>query len=219
MRVLIAEDDPRIAAPLAEALRESMGAVRWVTSGEDAVYEAMVEPYDALLLDVMLPDADGFDVARRLRELEVSIPIVFLTARGALEDRVRGLDLGGDAYLVKPFELTEVEAVLRAVHRRGAGGAHAVMTFAEARGAYDPSTGDVRLDGVRVQLTERERQLFDALAHAHGFWSTRDRLLDAVWGSEFAGTPRIVDVYVRHLRRKLGRDVILSRRGAGYRLA
>jgi DNA-binding response OmpR family regulator len=218
MRLLVVEDDARIAEPLLTGLREAGHRVAHATDGRRATEEARAGAYDALVLDVMLPGVDGFTVARTLRAERIATPIVFLTARGEVGDRVAGLDLGGDAYLVKPFDLTELLATLRAVARRGEASAGAVVAFAAGRAVLDTRDGSVTLDGHAVALTARERELLEALLRAPGRWFTREELLDRVWGPEFFGGARVVDVYVRYLRKKLGDATIESARGRGYRV-
>lgn len=218
MRLLVVEDDARIAEPLLEGLREAGHRVAHAADGQVALEEGRAGVYDAMVLDVMLPVADGFTVARTLRAEGIATPIVFLTARGEVDDRVSGLDLGGDAYLVKPFDLAELLATLRAVARRGEASAAAVVAFANGSGVLDTRDGSVSLDGRGVALTGRERELLEALLRAPGRWFTREELLDRVWGPEFFGGARVVDVYVRYLRRKLGDATIESARGRGYRI-
>ncbi len=218
MRLLFVEDDTRIAEPTAAALGEAGHHVTWVGDGMDGLLEGRSGEYGAIVLDVMLPRLDGFEVARRLRAEGVRTPIVYLTARGELEDRVRGLDLGGDAYLVKPFELPELLATLRAVTRRAETATSARLTFAEGVGALDTRTRQVWWSGAEVGLTGREYELLETLAMTPGRWFAREELLDRVWGPDFMGEPRIVDVYVSYLRRKLADDAIHSGRGRGYRL-
>ena len=218
MRLLFVEDDPRIAEPTADALREAGHQVTWVTDGREGLVEGRAGAYAAILLDVMLPQLDGFDIAVALRREGVETPIVYLTARGELDDRVRGLDIGGDAYLVKPFELPELLATLRAVARRAEAAGSTRLGFGEGRGRLDTRTRQVWWEEDEVGLTGREYELLETLALTPGRWFTRDELLDRVWGPDFMGEPRIVDVYVSYLRRKLADDAIHSVRGRGYRV-
>lgn len=219
MRLLIVEDDARIAEPLLQGLTEAGHHVTWAADGAAGLGDARAGAFDVVVLDVMLPGIDGFDLARTLRDEGIATPIVFLTARGTVDDRVQGLDLGGDAYLVKPFDLDELLATLRAVARRGEGATAAKVTFAAGRGSLDTRTRTVTLDGRDVVLTGREQDLLEALLRSPGRWFTREELLDRVWGSDFFGEPRVVDVYVRYLRKKLGDDAIDSARGRGYRVS
>lgn len=217
MRLLLVEDDARIAEPVVQGLTEAGYQVTWVDDGASGLTEARSNAFDVLILDVMLPGIDGFVLARTLRQDGIGTPVVFLTARGALADRVEGLDLGGDAYLVKPFAFPELLATLRAVVRRGEAAAAAMLPFADEKGKLDTRSRRVTFDGLEVPLTGREYDLLESLLRSRGRWFTREELLDRVWGPDFFGEARIVDVYVRYLRRKLGDTVIESARGRGYR--
>ncbi|GHF81106.1 response regulator transcription factor [Deinococcus ficus] len=217
MRLLFVEDDPRIAEPTTDALREAGYAVTWAQTGPAGLEAAMLGEYPLIVLDVMLPGLDGFQVARELREGGVDSAILFLTARGDLTDRVEGLDLGGDAYLVKPFAVPELLATLRALARRERGQGASRVTFAGGRGTLDTVARTVTWDGQEVAVTGREYSLLEVLAQAPERWFTREDLLDRVWGPEFGGEARIVDVYVRYVRRKLAPEAISSERGRGYR--
>ncbi|MFC4638781.1 response regulator transcription factor [Deinococcus hohokamensis] len=218
MRLLLVEDDPRIAEPTAAALREAGYAVTWAETGPGGLEAAMLGDFPLIVLDVMLPGLDGFEVARELRAAGVDSAILFLTARGELGDRVQGLDLGGDAYLVKPFAMPELLATLRALGRRERGQGAPLVSFAAGRGRLDTVARTVGWDGQEVAVTGREYALIEALALAPERWFTREELLDRVWGPEFGGEARIVDVYVRYVRRKLAPEAITSERGRGYRV-
>lgn len=218
MRLLLVEDDLRIARPTRRALEEGGHEVQLETDGMAGLASAQSGDFDALLLDAMLPGLDGFELARRLREAGGQTPIVFLTARSAVEDRVEGLDLGGDAYLVKPFELPELFATIRAVVRRGEAVRSARMIFGEGAGLLDTSQRQVWWQGNVVGLTAREYALLETLVLSKGRWFTREELLSKVWGPDFSGAVRVVDVYVSYLRRKLDAGMLLSSRGLGYRV-
>lgn len=218
MRLLFVEDDARIAEPTTEALQEAGHQVTWVADGKEGLMEARSGNFGAIVLDVMLPGLDGFDLVQALRHEGITTPVVYLTARGELQDRVHGLDLGGDAYLVKPFELPELLATLRALARRAETAGSARLAFAADRGRIDTRTRQVWWRGDEVGLTAREYELLETLALTPGRWFTREELLDRVWGPDFMGEPRIVDVYVSYLRRKLGEGAIESGRGRGYRV-
>ncbi|WP_288434218.1 response regulator transcription factor [uncultured Deinococcus sp.] len=217
MRLLLVEDDRRIALPTSHALTDAGHEVQWESDGARGLASAQAGGFDALLLDVMLPGLSGFEVARQLRATGAELPIVFLTARGALCDRVEGLDLGGDAYLVKPFELPELLAVLRAIVRRGAAVRSARIEFAGGQGLLDVASRHLLWQGQPVGLTGREYALLEALVLSRERWFTREELLLRVWGPEFAGEMRVVDVYVSYLRRKLAPEAVQSLRGLGYR--
>ncbi|MCA9835322.1 MAG: response regulator transcription factor [Trueperaceae bacterium] len=216
MRLLFVEDDARIAEPVTQALSEAGYQVNWVSDGETGLSEARAGHYGVMVLDVMLPGRDGFELARSLRAEGIATPIVFLTARGELSDRVAGLDLGGDAYLVKPFELAELLATLRAVVRRGEQASSAKFSFAEGRGSIDSRTRQVWWKGEEINLTAREYAMLETLVLTPGRWFSREELLDRVWGPDFYGEARIVDVYISYLRRKFDAEVIQSARGRGY---
>ncbi|WP_102127635.1 response regulator transcription factor [Deinococcus planocerae] len=218
MRLLLVEDDPRIAEPTLGALRESGYTVTWAQTGTEGLEAALLGDFGLIVLDVMLPGMDGFAVARELRAAEVDAPILFLTARGELADRVQGLDLGGDAYLVKPFAVPELLATLRALSRRERGQGAPRVSFADGHGTLDTVARTVTWDGTEVAVTGREYALIETLALSPERWFTREELLDRVWGPEFGGEARIVDVYVRYLRRKLAPGAVTSERGRGYRV-
>lgn len=218
MRLLLVEDDPRIAEPTLGALREAGYAVKWRQTGPAGLEEALLGDYPLIVLDVMLPGMDGFKVARELRAAGSEAAILFLTARGELADRVQGLDLGGDAYLVKPFAVPELLATLRALSRRERGTPSPRVTFAGGRGLLDTVARTVTWNGQEVAVTGREYALLEALALSPDRWFTREELLDRVWGPDFGGEARIVDVYVRYLRRKLAPEAVSSERGRGYRV-
>lgn len=218
MRLLLVEDDPRIAGPTVDALREAGYAVTWAQTGPEGLEAALLGDFPLIVLDVMLPGMDGFEIARELRAGGVEAAVLFLTARGDLADRVQGLDLGGDAYLVKPFAVPELLATLRALSRRERGQTAPQVTFTDGRGTLDTVARTVTWDGIEVAVTGREYSLLEALALSPERWFTREDLLDRVWGPEFGGEARIVDVYVRYVRRKLAPEAISSERGRGYRV-
>ncbi len=218
MRLLLVEDDPRIAGPTVDALREAGYAVTWAQTGPEGLEAALLGDFPLIVLDVMLPGLDGFEIARELRGSGVEAAILFLTARGDVGDRVQGLDLGGDAYLVKPFAVPELLATLRALSRRERGQAAPQVLFAGGRGTLDTVARTVTWDAAEVAVTGREYSLLEALALTPERWFTREELLDRVWGPEFGGEARIVDVYVRYVRRKLAPEAITSERGRGYRV-
>ena len=218
MRLLLVEDDGRIAQPTARALRDAGHQVQIAPDGTRGLSLARSGDFDAALLDVWLPGLDGFEVARTLRAEGSELPLVFVTARSALPDRVEGLDLGGDAYLTKPYELTELLALLRAVMRRGERVRSARVGFADGAGLLDAARREVWWHGETVGFTAREYALLEALVLSRGRWFTRQELLSKVWGPDFGGETRVVDVYVSYVRRKLSPEALLSSRGLGYQV-
>jgi DNA-binding response OmpR family regulator len=216
MRILLAEDDPLIGAPLHDALRAAGHAVDWVRDGGLADAALRTEPYECAVLDLGLPTLDGLEVLRALRRRGSTTPVLVLTARDATADRVRGLDAGADDYLVKPFSVDELSARLRALARRGAGGARPLL---EHRGvALDPATREVRRDGAAVALSAREYAVLEALLQRPGAVWSRAQLEERLYGWGEEPESNAVEVYVHGLRRKLGADFVRTVRGLGYTL-
>jgi two-component system, OmpR family, response regulator len=220
VRLLIVEDDPKMAGLLQRGLAEEGYAVDVVESGTDAVWAGTENPYDAIVLDVMLPDVDGFEVCRRLRANDRWAPIVMLTARDAISDRVTGLDVGADDYLVKPFSFSELLARLRALIRRGPGERPAVIRAGTLE--LDPALHRVARGTEAIDLTAKEFALLEYLMRHPGELLSRTRLLEHVWDFGFESDSNVVDVYIRYLREKIDRpfgiDSIETVRGSGYRL-
>jgi two-component system, OmpR family, response regulator len=220
MRVLVVEDDPKMGALLRRGLLEEGHAADVARAGDDALWMAQAVEYDAIVLDVMLPGLDGFEVCRRLRSDGVWSPVLMLTARDAVEDRIAGLDAGADDYLRKPFSFSELLARLRALARRGAAERPTVVEVGELR--LDPAARRVWRDGAEITLSAKEFALLEAFMHRPDQVLSRDRLLEHAW--DFAYEPRsnVVDVYVRYLREKIdrpfGRTNLETVRGMGYRL-
>ena len=218
MRLLIAEDDAKLARSLARGLRAEGYAVDVVGDGDGALVSARVYDYDAIVLDVMLPGTDGLSVCRALRKHERWAPVLVLTARDGVGDRIRGLDSGADDYLVKPFDFGELLARLRALLRRGQPERPASLVVGDLE--VDPATRSVTRAGRRVDLSAREFALLEYLARHAGRVIGRSELLDHVWDVNYQGSGNVVDVYVGYLRRKLeqpfGRLLIRTERGAGY---
>lgn len=220
MRVLVVEDAIRMARLLEQGLQEEGYAVDTVRTGEDGAWMATENPYDAVVLDVMLPDIDGFEVCRRMRAAGQWAPVLMLTARDAVDDRVRGLDVGADDYLTKPFALPELLARLRALLRRGIRERPPVLVVEDL--TLDPATRVVRRDGEIVALTPKEFALLEYFMRHPGEVLTRTQLIEHVWDFAFEGDSNVVEVYVRYLREKVDRpfrrDSIETVRGMGYRL-
>jgi two-component system OmpR family response regulator len=216
VRVLVVEDDDRIARLVHKGLQRDGYGIDLVRTGEEGVWRATENEYDAIVLDVGLPGADGVEVCRRLRQLERWAPILLLTARVTVEDRVRGLDAGADDYLAKPFSMAELRARLRALTRRSARERPVVLSVGDL--TLDPAAHRVSRAGVEVSLTAKEFSLLELFMRHPGDALTRRRILDDVWDFAYDGTSNVVDVYVRYLRDKLGADVVETVRGVGYRL-
>jgi two-component system, OmpR family, response regulator len=220
MRVLIVEDDLRMASLIRRGLTKEGLAADVAVRGADALWMAEAHDYDAVLLDVMLPDIDGFEVCRRLRAAGVWALVLMLTARDSVEDRVAGLDSGADDYLVKPFSFAELIARLRALARRGDSERPAVLVVSDLR--LDPATREVTRGSAPIQLTAKEFALLETFMRRAGEVLSRLHLLEHAWDFAYDNRSNIVDVYVRRLRRKIDepfeRRSLETVRGAGYRL-
>jgi two-component system, OmpR family, response regulator len=220
VRVLVVEDAARMAALLRQGLQEEGYAVDTAANGEDAVWMATENPYDVILLDVMLPDIDGFEVCRRIRESDGTASVLMLTARDAVDDRVRGLDAGADDYLTKPFALPELLARVRALIRRAPVERLPVLTVGDL--TLDPATKEVKRGSTSVTLTPKEFALLEYFMRYPGEVLSRTRLIQHVWDFAYEGDSNVVEVYVRYLREKIDRpfdrDTIETVRGVGYRL-
>jgi two-component system OmpR family response regulator len=220
MRLLVVEDDPKMADLLQRALVRDGYAVDVVGTGTDALWAATENAYDAIVLDAMIPAPDGFEVCTRLRAAENWVPVLMLTARDAIGDRVSGLDAGADDYLTKPFALEELLARVRAVSRRDPAPRPTVLSVGDLR--LDPATHDVHRGDVSIQLTPKEFALLHHLMRQPGAVLSRSDIIDHVWDFAYDGTSNVVDVYVRYLREKIdrpfGRDDIETVPGVGYRL-
>ena len=220
MRVLVVEDEARMADMLRRGLTRAGMAVDVTGAGADALWMAGSTPYDAIVLDVMLPDLDGFEVCRRLRADGVWAPILMLTARDAVADRVAGLDTGADDYLLKPFVFDELTARLRALVRRGAPERPAVLSAAGLR--LDPAARRAWRGDTELHLSPKELAVMEALMRRPGETLTRGELLEAAWDMAYENRSNVVDAYVRLLRDKVDRPFgtasIETVRGHGYRI-
>jgi two-component system OmpR family response regulator len=220
MRFLVVEDDDKLAHAMMRGLRHEGYAVDRAADGDAALTNAAVYEYDGVILDVMLPGRDGFEVCRALRERECWAPVLMLTARRGVDDRIRGLDAGADDYLGKPFDFGELLARLRALVRRVPAERPAKLRAAGL--VVDPATREVERAGVPVGLTAREFAVLEYLLRRAGQVVTRTDLLEHVWDENYLGSTNIVDVYVGYLRKKLeqpfGRALIHTVRGVGFRL-
>jgi DNA-binding response OmpR family regulator len=221
MRLLVVEDDPTISHFLVKGLREDQNLVDLAEDGEAGEARALAGDYDAILLDIMLPVQDGYAVCRRLRAQGVDTPILMVTARDAVGDRVRGLDMGADDYLVKPFAFDEVVARLRALTRRGRTRSLSAVLTAGAL-TLDQEAHQAHVSGLLVPLTATEYRLLEYLMRRAGTIVSRDQLAEHVWGGEYDPCSNLADVYVGYLRRKLAGTAAASQirtiRGIGYML-
>jgi two-component system OmpR family response regulator len=221
MRVLIVEDHVKMAALIQRGLRKEAMAVDVTANGEDALWMAAATEYDAIVLDVMLPGLDGFEVCRRLREEGVWAPILMLTARDAVRDRVTGLDSGADDYLVKPFSYAELLARLRALVRRGPVERPAELQVGDLR--LDPARHKVWRGTNEISLSPKEFAILETFMRRPGEVLSRFQLLEHAWDYEYENRSNVVDSYIRLLRRKIdqpfGTASIETVRGAGYRLS
>ena len=220
MRALVVEDEAKMAALIRRGLAEEGYSADVARTGEEALWMARATPYDAIVLDLMLPGRDGLEVCRELRESGVWSPILMLTARDGVEDRVEGLDSGADDYLSKPFSFAELLARLRALARRGVPERPAVLEVGSLR--LDPATRRTWRDDLEIQLSAKEFALLETFMRRAGEVLTRLELLEHAWDYGYENRSNVVDVYVRYLREKMDRpfglDAIETVRGAGYRL-
>ena len=221
MRVLIVEDEVKLASLIRRGLRDEGLLADVAVKGEDALWMAGATQYDAIVLDVMLPGIDGFEVCRRLRDDGVWAPVLMLTARDAVEDRVAGLDGGADDYLVKPFSFAELVARLRALGRRGPVERPTLLAGRRPRSSTPPR-GVVRRGDTEISLSAKEFALLETFMRRPGQVLDRFQLLEHAWDGEYENRSNVVDVYVRYLREKVDRpfgvESIETVRGAGYRL-
>ena len=220
MRILVVEDEPKMARLLRRGLGERGFLVEVATTGEEALSFAADATFDVILLDVMLPDTDGFDICRRLRRDGVWAPVLMLTARTAVRDRISGLDAGADDYLAKPFALEELLARIRALTRRGMAERPAVLTVGDL--SLDPATRRVRRGDQEIELSVRELTLLEAFLRRPEQVLSRGQLLEHAWDLAYESRSNVVDVYVRYLREKIdrpfARNSLQTVRGLGYRL-
>ena len=221
MRVLVVEDEPKMADVLRRALQRDGYAVDVAAGGNEALWFAGSAAFDAIILDAMIPAPDGFEVCRQLRARECWVPILMLTARDAVADRVAGLDAGADDYLTKPFSLVELLARLRAITRREPAVRPVVLTVGGLR--LDPATHQVSRDGAVIELSPKEFALLQHFMRHPGDALSRSDIIEHVWDFAYDGTSNVVDVYVHYLRdlidRPFGTNDLQTVVGVGYRLA
>jgi two-component system OmpR family response regulator len=213
MRVLVVEDEPELRRVVAQALREEGYAVDEAAEGQDGLFKATSWDYDAIVLDLMLPRISGWDLLKTLRKTHRT-PVLILTARDTLSDRVRGLDGGADDYLIKPFDLPELFARLRAIIRRAAGRADSVITLGEV--IVDTRSRSVTRHGEPIALTAREYSLVELLALHRDELVTRTQIYEHLYDETDDTLSNLVDVHISNIRKKLGREFIQTRRGQGY---
>src|SRR5467141_2964013 len=220
MRVLLVEDDPKMAALVRRGLTENGTAIDIAPKGEDALWMTRAHDYDAIVLDVMLPGLDGFETCATLRAQGVWAPVLMLTARDGVEDRVAGLDAGADDYLTKPFSFAELLARLRALVRRGGGERPTELVVGTLR--LDPAARRAWRDGTEISLSPKEFALLEAFMRRPGQVLTRLQLLEHAWDFAYENRSNVIDVYVRYIREKVdrpfGTESIETVRGVGYRL-
>lgn len=216
MKILVIEDDPVLQRSLATTLREEQFAVDTAGDGEEGLYKAGAGTYDVIVLDVMMPRLNGWEVLARLRP-GVATPVLMLTARDAVPDRIKGLDQGADDYLTKPFDIDELLARIRALIRRSSGQTHPVLQLGPV--TIDTRARHVSRDGREIALTAREYALLEYLALHRGEVVSRTTLYDHLFDENDSSLSNLLDVHVSNLRRKLGPDCITTRRGHGYCIA
>ncbi len=220
MRILIAEDDPHLGSALKKGLEDSHYAVDLVTNGDEALSVGLAVPYDLLILDILLPHVDGFEVCKRLRDQKRAMPILFLSALSGLDHRVTGLDIGGDDYLTKPFAFRELEARVRALLRREGPTKSTTLSFTDV--TMNTRTHEVRRGEREIILTSKEYALLELLLRHPGQVLSRGMIAEHMWNIEADHLSNVIDVYIRYLRRKLCEggepDIIHTIRGFGYQL-
>jgi len=218
MRILVIEDEKRLATILKKGLEESGFVVDVALDGEDGLFMARTYPYDAVLLDILLPKVDGLTVLKKLRAEKIGVPVLMLTAKGELEDRVRGLNLGADDYLVKPFDFSELLARLNTVIRRSMGKASPIIIIDDL--SLNMSAKTVIRSGKEIYLSAKEYNLLEYLALNSGRVIGRTELTEHLYDTEFDLDSNVIDVYINYLRNKIDkgfdRQLIVTVRGAGY---
>ena len=218
MRILVAEDHPTLANSIAQGLRDEGYAVDLTLSGDEAMHYAQTNQYVCIVLDIMLPGKDGWAILRALRQRGSTTPVIFLTAKDAIDDRVRGLDMGADDYVIKPFNWAELMARVRAAIRRPHG--HKAATLAISDLEIDTVAKTVKRAGKPIELTAREYALLEYLAHREGQVVSRSDIWEQLYGHDDPTTSNVVDVYIGYLRSKLDREhpvkLLHTRRGLGY---
>jgi DNA-binding response OmpR family regulator len=217
MRILLVEDDPMIGESVADGLKAEGYAVDWVRDGKEAEVAISATPYSLVVLDLGLPRRDGIEVLKGIRERRIDVPVLVMTARDTVRDRIKGLDAGADDYLVKPFDLDELTARARALLRRAAGRAEPTIERGPLR--IDPAAHEVTWNGEPVPLSAREYALLAALAERQGAVLSRSQLEEKLYGWNESVGSNAVEVHIHNVRKKLGEGVIRNVRGLGYTLS
>ncbi len=219
MKVLLVEDEEKIRTFVEKGLKAEGFVLDCVDNGDDALQFALHTPYDAIVLDIMIPGTDGLSILKQLRAKRINIPVILVTARGTLEDRLEGLNLGADDYLPKPFHIDELIARLNAIIRRTQGENLNLVSIDDL--TLNLGTREVERDGVSIELTPREFNLLELLLRSPGRVYTRTQILDAVWNYDFDPNTNLVDVYIKRIRNKVDfkePNLIETVRGVGYRI-
>ncbi len=218
MRILLVEDDHPLARTMLEMLRADQNTVDWLDDGQQALNALTNEHFDLVVLDLTLPRVDGLDIVRRSREQGSRTPIIILTARSELDEKLQGLDAGADDYLTKPFAMAELKARIRAVTRRGSASSHVSADLAVGRLTLNTETGHLTLDGETTVLPRSEFQILQYLMRNPDQVATRRRLEEQLYGWEHGAESNALEVHIHHLRRRIGKSVIRTIRGVGYLL-
>jgi len=219
MQILIVEDEHKIAAFLKHGLKEEHYNVDIAFDGEEALYKFDINQYDLIILDLMIPKIDGLAVCKKIRENNTSIPILVLTAKGSIEDKIKGLDLGADDYMIKPFSFSELTARIRALLRRGNKADPAILAIDNL--LLDPATQSVKRNNREIELTAREYALLEYFMRNQNIVLKKTNILEHVWDYNYEGFSNVVETYVKYLRKKLqlnpdDKELIHTLRGSGY---
>ena len=220
MRILVIEDEQKIINFIKKGLEAEYYTVDYAMNGEEGFFKALNEGYDLILLDIMLPKMNGFELTKKIREKDIKTPILMLTARDTIEDKVKGLDAGADDYLPKPFSFDELLARTRALLRRTGSEKSNLISIADLE--IDTASHEVKRDDRRIELTSREYALLEYLARNKNIVLSRTKIAQHVWGYDFDTSTNIVDVYIRYLRKKIDegfdKKIIKTIRGTGYKI-
>ncbi|MBT7308996.1 MAG: response regulator transcription factor [Gammaproteobacteria bacterium] len=216
MRLLLVEDDPLLGDGLAAGLTQVGYCVEWIREGQQALKAIRSDKFELIVLDLGLPGVDGMDILKKIRSQKDNTPILILTARDVLQDRIDGLDNGADDYLTKPFDLSELAARLRAIHRRRTGDATPQQHYGNI--TLNPASRSVTQEGQPVELTHHEFSILEILMNHNGRIATKEHLEESLYGWESGAESNTIEVHIHHLRKKLGKRTIHTVRGVGYQL-